>query len=83
MNAALNTEEIVAILKSAGLQAEIDTRRTKRSGFRVRKMSLVQVGLDGTSMTPGEWAQAMNALTAAGLTFHYRSDEGRGCSVRR
>lgn len=79
----MNTEQVVAILRAAGLQAETRTRRNYRPGFRVHQFSRSVVGLDGASMTDAEWAIAMSALVAAGLIFPYRSDQGRGCQIAR
>ncbi len=77
----MNTEQVVAILRAAGLEAEISTRRHKRPGFRVRQMSRKVVGLDGTTMTESAWSTAMQALEAFGVDFPYRSDQGRGCQI--
>jgi len=79
----LDTEAVVAVLWSAGLVAEIDTRRTKRAGFKVRKFSRSEVGVLGDSLTPEQWLTAVSALEAAGLNITYRSDEGRAARVRR
>ena len=66
---------------AAGLVAEIDTRRVRRAGFKVRKFSRREVGVLGDSLTPEQWLTAIAALEAADLTITYRSDEGRAARM--
>lgn len=79
---ALNTEQVVAVLKAAGLVAELNTLRTQRPGFRVRQFSAAEVGVSSDTMTAESWALAMRALEAAGYAFTYRSDPGMGARVK-
>ena len=78
-----NTEQVVAVLKAAGLVAAISTRRTRRTGFRVRQFTGYEVGISSDDMTAEQWSAGMSALEAAGFAFTYRSDAGMGARVTR
>lgn len=77
----MNTEQVVAVLKSAGLNSEIDTRRTTRVGFCVRQFGAQDVGVTSNTLSAEQWQAAMRALEVAGYAFTYRYDEGMGARV--
>jgi hypothetical protein len=77
----MTTESVVAVLVAAGLAAEVQTRRTRRAGFRVRQCGRDEVGVSSDTMTADQWAAAMRALEVAGYVFTYRSDPGMGARV--
>jgi arylamine N-acetyltransferase len=79
---ALNTEQVVATLKAAGLDAAIENRRMRRAGFRVRQFSATEIGVSSDTMTLAQWTVAMVALEVAGFTFTYRTDAGMGARVK-
>ena len=84
MPTPINTEQVVAVLKSAGLDSEVRTRRTNRAGFRVREWfgsGVVEIGISSDTMTAEQWQAAMTALQDAGYTFTYRDDAGMGARV--
>ena len=80
---APNTEQVVAVLRSAGLQAAIQTKRVTRPGFAVRQFSRTEIGVSSCAMSPAEWLTAMGALEGAGYVFTYRCDAGMGARVTR